>query len=364
MPFDVQVDVVPQPIAFDEGVSQLSFPERSPSRPDSSTRKSSTASEQSYLSYASLRATSKLAEEEVIDLSVPQPAAEDHPEFLAWGDFQLHDPVDAERPMRSLADSAMPPARGQGAHYRCWRQLRSCWTCCAAILCQWRTCRTKRDEAVPLLYSRAHSHGRRKGMDPCCEAPTTLPAKTFELREYEPHMFRRIRYLVGVSDDVFAAAAFETDKEKFNMGRSGAYLYYSNDNRFIIKTMEKEEVDVLLDILDDYCTFLEHHPHSLLTRFFGCYSLHMFDSTTYFVVMENVFHAARAFVRLCVCRLLRAFTRVPPFPDALHERYDLKGSWVNRHRERIEKGQSVRCRYCSQKFEYSDSYVRGFGLLL
>jgi DNA-directed RNA polymerase subunit RPC12/RpoP len=56
--------------------------------------------------------------------------------------------------------------------------------------------------------------------------------------------------------------------------------------------------------------------------------------------------------------LVMCSLRCARISDALHERYDLKGSWVNRHRERIEKGQYVRCRYCSLKFEYSDSYVR------
>jgi hypothetical protein len=39
-------------------------------------------------------------------------------------------------------------------------------------------------------------------------------------------------------------------------------------------------------------------------------------------------------------------------PDVLHERYDLKGSWVNRHRTRIQKGQFVSCRFCNQKFRF------------
>jgi 1-phosphatidylinositol-4-phosphate 5-kinase len=117
--------------------------------------------------------------------------------------------------------------------------------------------------------------------------------KAFEFQEYEPHVFRMIRHLVGVSDDEYASAAFDEVKEKCNLGRSGAYLYYSKNNRFILKTMDEGECWVLLDMLHDYYEYLEQQPHSLLTRFFGCYSLHMFGSTTYFVVMENVFHAAR-----------------------------------------------------------------------
>ena len=56
----------------------------------------------------------------------------------------------------------------------------------------------------------------------------------------------------------------------------------------------QEEFEVLLDILEDYGKYLEFHPNSLLTRYFGCYSLHMFNSVTYFVVMENVFFNSSA----------------------------------------------------------------------
>lgn len=30
----------------------------------------------------------------------------------------------------------------------------------------------------------------------------------------------------------------QTDKEKYNLGNSNAFLYFSNDARFIVKTME------------------------------------------------------------------------------------------------------------------------------
>jgi hypothetical protein len=45
--------------------------------------------------------------------------------------------------------------------------------------------------------------------------------------------------------------------------------------------------------------------------------------------------------------------------DVLHERYDLKGSWVNRHRGRLEKGQYTTCRYCTQKFIYMEVCAAG-----
>ena len=54
----------------------------------------------------------------------------------------------------------------------------------------------------------------------------------------------------------------------------------------------QSEVTVLLDMLKTYVRHLEMYPSSLITRFYGCHSVQMFNSTMYFVVMENVFFNA------------------------------------------------------------------------
>ena len=35
-------------------------------------------------------------------------------------------------------------------------------------------------------------------------------------------------------------------------GRSGSFFFFSHDNKYIIKTMTKEELQIYLKILDDY----------------------------------------------------------------------------------------------------------------
>ena len=54
---------------------------------------------------------------------------------------------------------------------------------------------------------------------------------------------------------------------------------------------------------------LEANKDSLIAKFYGCHAIRMYGQWIYFVVMENIFCSAKK----------------------LHERYDLKGSWVNRH---------------------------------
>lgn len=63
--------------------------------------------------------------------------------------------------------------------------------------------------------------------------------------------------------------------------------------------------------MQDYLSYLIANPNSLIVRFLGAHSLTLYNRVLYFVVMLNVFSKAD-----------------------LSERYDLKGSWVQRHGER------------------------------
>ncbi|RHY35943.1 hypothetical protein DYB38_012617, partial [Aphanomyces astaci] len=77
--------------------------------------------------------------------------------------------------------------------------------------------------------------------------------------------------------------------------------------------------------------FLITHPESLLTRFFGCHSVHLYGTTFYFVVMSNLFSD---------------HTKI------IHRRYDIKGSWVNRSAKQPTKGKKVTCRHCNGKYVF------------
>jgi hypothetical protein len=148
--------------------------------------------------------------------------------------------------------------------------------------------------------------------------------------DFEPHMFSRMRRLHGISDEDYIASLSRTRRERFSEGASGAFLYYSLCDRFIVKTMTKPERDVLLGMLGDYVTYMERHPHSLLARYYGCHALRMYGKPIYFVVMQNMLASHGA---------------------TIHERYDLKGSWVNRHSVALERGHKTECRHCGQAYK-------------
>lgn len=205
-----------------------------------------------------------------------------------------------------------------------------------------------RIEASSSVRHRASTRRRRQGLlDLACHFDSVRKPHraAFQFRAYAPDLFHQVRSICGLTDEEFLAGMHADKREKVSEGASGAYLYFTEDERFIIKTMDTTERHTLLEILPDYVQYLQRRPNSLITKFYGCYAVRFHGRLLNFVVMENVFHTAagRRPGQAAVPRL------------QIHERYDLKGSWVNRHRQPLEKGKSVTCRYCHQTFRVGDS---------
>ena len=71
-------------------------------------------------------------------------------------------------------------------------------------------------------------------------------------------------------------------------GRSGSFFFFSHDNKFIIKTMTKDELNIHLKMLDDYLAHLKMYPKSLVARILGVFSIktpHV--GKTHFMLMQN-----------------------------------------------------------------------------
>jgi hypothetical protein len=146
------------------------------------------------------------------------------------------------------------------------------------------------------------------GSSPSPSSPLTSIPNDFIFKDYLPQVFAEVRETCEINSLEYFEAFQKTTKEKFSEGRSGAFLYFSSNQKFIVKTTTKNEINSLLKIMKDYLSYLIANPNSLLVRFLGAHSLTMYGRVLYFVVMLNVFQKAE-----------------------LSERYDLKGSWVQRH---------------------------------
>ncbi|ETV95127.1 hypothetical protein H310_11396 [Aphanomyces invadans] len=101
-------------------------------------------------------------------------------------------------------------------------------------------------------------------------ASTTATTSTTLFVDYCPATFARIRAFYGISTDAYVKSLMKTTKE-----------------RLIVKSMSEGEASFLQSIAADYAAFLLSHPESLLTRFFGCHSVHLNGTMFHFVVMSN-----------------------------------------------------------------------------
>ncbi len=146
--------------------------------------------------------------------------------------------------------------------------------------------------------------------------------------DYMPGRFEDIRIRgCNVKTSDYVRSLRKTTKERFSEGASGAFLFFSADQKYVIKSMTEEEHQVLLDILPSYHDYIITHPNTLLTRFMGCHSVRLgYTGKLYFCVMKNVFNGT----------------------NKIHETYDLKGSWIKRAGALPSNKAFTECRFCEQ----------------
>ena len=189
-----------------------------------------------------------------------------------------------------------------------------------------------------------------------CYGGLLVDGPPFPFVDYHPEAFRQVRAAFGLSAAVYVASLASAsgqlwlDEEAnaqarrrrwtLSEGKSGAFMYFTADRKLLVKTLDPTEFAVLARHAPAYCGYLVANPATKLPRFYGLHSIRMYNSTMYdgtrlgegashmqphssphsslyryIVVMSNVFGAAEP----------RAAGE--PLMD---ERYDLKGSWVNR----------------------------------
>ncbi|XP_010474473.1 PREDICTED: phosphatidylinositol 4-phosphate 5-kinase 3-like, partial [Camelina sativa] len=129
----------------------------------------------------------------------------------------------------------------------------------------------------------------------------------FKWKDYCPIVFRHLRDLFAIdqADYMLAICGNESLREFSSPGKSGSSFYLTQDERFMIKTMKKSEIKVLLKMLPNYYEHVSKYKNSLVTKFFGVHCVKpVGGQKTRFIVMGNLF-----------CSEYR-----------IHKRFDLKGS--------------------------------------
>ncbi|XP_048638103.1 phosphatidylinositol 4-phosphate 5-kinase 7 isoform X2 [Brassica napus] len=147
----------------------------------------------------------------------------------------------------------------------------------------------------------------------------TPPHKSidFSWKDYCPMVFRNLRemFKLDAAEYMMSICGDDGLTEICSPGKSGSIFYLSHDDRFVIKTLKKSELKVLLRMLPRYYKHVGDHENTLITKFFGVHRITLkWGKKVRFVVMGNMF-----------CTELK-----------IHRRYDLKGSSHGRFTEKIK----------------------------
>ncbi|XP_054162486.1 phosphatidylinositol 4-phosphate 5-kinase type-1 alpha-like isoform X2 [Oppia nitens] len=151
------------------------------------------------------------------------------------------------------------------------------------------------------------------------DGSNTTPAhhySDFKFKVYAPIAFRYFRDLFGIQpDDYLLSVCNEPLRELSNPGASGSVFYLTDDDNFIIKTVQHKEADFLLKLLPGYYMNLNQNPRTLLPKFFGQYCYICGGKNVRIIVMNN---------------LLPSYVK-------MHQKYDLKGSTYKRKASKSER---------------------------
>ena len=132
--------------------------------------------------------------------------------------------------------------------------------------------------------------------------------------EYAPACFSYLRELEFINvDEMIKSFLPNNNKQgmKKSAGKSGSFFISTDDQQYMIKTLKKEEFDLIRNsFLKKYINYIKDHPKSLICRIYGVYSLIQYGGTEVFViVMRNVIGSLK---------------------DNIVAKFDLKGSTINR----------------------------------
>ncbi|XP_020226644.1 phosphatidylinositol 4-phosphate 5-kinase 2 isoform X2 [Cajanus cajan] len=148
----------------------------------------------------------------------------------------------------------------------------------------------------------------------------TPPHQSLEFRwkDYCPMVFRQLRKLFQVdpADYMLAICGNDALRELSSPGKSGSFFYLTQDDRFMIKTVKKSEVKVLIRMLRSYYQHVSKYENSLVTKFYGVHCVKPIGGQkTRFIVMGNLFCSE--------------------YP--IHRRFDLKGSSHGRTTDKTQE---------------------------
>lgn len=150
----------------------------------------------------------------------------------------------------------------------------------------------------------------------------------FVFKTYAPIIFHRFRHYYGIkASDYTKSICTSPLKGLPNPGASGSLFYKSQDDQFIIKTVQLHESLNLRKLLYGFYLNFKENPQSYLPKFYGLYR---YQSYSLELLTKNPTYKVKN-IRLVI------MNNLIPSNIEIHEKYDLKGSTKNRSASEKEK---------------------------
>ncbi|XP_068470286.1 phosphatidylinositol 4-phosphate 5-kinase 7-like isoform X2 [Phaseolus vulgaris] len=162
----------------------------------------------------------------------------------------------------------------------------------------------------------------------------------FYWKDYCPMVFRNLRemFKLDAAEYMMSICGDSGLRDISSPGKSGSIFFLSQDDRFVIKTLKKYELKVMLNMLPKYYHHVGSYENTLITKFFGLHRITLRGGKKVrFVVMGNMF-----------CTELH-----------IHRRYDLKGSSQGRYTKEEKINSNTTLKDLDLKYEfYMDKKLR------
>lgn len=159
------------------------------------------------------------------------------------------------------------------------------------------------------------------------ECPYSNSFNRCKFKDNFPYVFQSIRRAWGIENQnfvdsigtkTFQTAFFDNLKlmlSENSTGKSGSFFFKTSDQRYMIKTIRKEEYKTLKGMISDYHQFITDNNNSLINRYFGLYQIKCYQNKDqvieiYVTIINNIL-------------------RLTPSQQLL-SLYDLKGSTFGR----------------------------------
>ena len=165
------------------------------------------------------------------------------------------------------------------------------------------------------------------------------------MHELAPKVFKYLRHLDGYDDECLRDSLDPKKnvesifKAGESQGKSGSFFFFSDDRKFIIKTMTDTDFSAFKKMFHSYVAHVSEHKNSILARIYGIYTILMKDRDPInLIVMGNTKRTADDKLSLLYL-------------------FDLKGSTVNR-KTKAKKGRALKNTACLKDLnlvEYKDT---------